>query len=401
MTNDPKDPADDSELIQRAVDALIAGASAQKISQPGSKPEAKSCARKGRRYAASEKKAILAAAKTGKKAEELETQFGVARETVSRWMRRESPGIAPVTPLADPVVSSQAIATTSATAELRSDAHKGYHSHWKEVLKVWRARPGIGPAQIRNQLHRVGIKITVATVRKILEENGYTPPKAAIKEIEINRYEAVRPLELVHMDFKHFYINRAKVYLLLLQDDFSRFLCGHRMTDSENMKAVIAVFEECVNRHGKMQAVMTDAGSAFYSWNGVNRFQKLLEGEYGVDQIKASTPRSNGKIENVNKQIEKEVLDVKMYASLAEADTAIREWVRFYNFERTHMGLPPGTVPADRFLPGWNESEPRKPVTSEASIVAAVPAAADAQAVEQQAWKEVMKFALSRFKRAA
>ena len=93
-----------------------------------------------------------------------------------------------------------------------------------------------------------------------------------------------------------------------------------------------------VNRYGKMQVVMTDAGSAFYSWNGINRFQKLLSEKYGVDQIKARSPRSNGKIENVNKQIEKEVLDVKRYAGLEEADHALEKGLRFYNFERTHLG---------------------------------------------------------------
>jgi putative transposase len=251
----------------------------------------------------------------------------------------------------------------------------------------WRSRPGLGPAQIRNQLHRAGIKINVATVRKIMEENGYTPPKTTVKEIETNRYEAVRPLELVHMDFKHFYINRQKVYLLLLQDDFSRFLCGYRMTDSEKMKVVIEAFEECINRYGKMQSIMTDAGSAFYSWNGINRFQRLLSEEYGVDHIKAKSPRSNGKIENVNKQIEKEVLDVERYASLEEAHEAIREWIRFYNFERTHMGLPQGMVPADRFLPDWNTALKTISISKEKS--------------EQEAWKEVLKTALLHIKRAA
>jgi transposase InsO family protein len=395
MTKDPKDSNDESDLIQRVVTALVASAGiVPKAAQSRPKADPNPSSRKGRRYGPAEKKEILAAAKLGKKAEELEAQFGVARETVSRWLRRESAivplaGVAasePATFPAQPTLASIAVAPEPP----RQDNHKGYYPQWKEVLKVWRSRPGLGPAQIQNQLRRIGIKVTVPTVRKILEENGYTPSKASIKEVEINRYEAVRPLEIIHMDFKHFYINRAKVFLLLFQDDFSRFLCGHRMTDSENMKTVIEAFEECMNRYGKMQAVMTDAGSAFYSWNGINKFQKLMSEEYGVDHIKAGSPRSNGKIENVNKQIEKEVLDVKMYASLAEADSAIRDWVRFYNFERTHMGLPPGTVPADRFLPGWNESA-QKPEDS----------GGNREQAEQIAWKEVLEFALSRMKRAA
>ena len=37
-------------------------------------------------------------------------------------------------------------------------------------------------------------------------------------------------------------------------------------------------------------------------------------------------------------------------------DTGICEWIRFYNYERTHMGLPQCTVPADRFMPGWDQT---------------------------------------------
>jgi transposase InsO family protein len=339
----------DIDQLKAALEALSA--------KNSTKIQAETIAKKGRRYGHAEKKIILEDLENGKSASDLFEKHGVARETLSKWKRRKDMSSGRATADPKPPENQE---TNPAPAE-PTDQHSGYHAHWKEVLAVWRSRPGLGPAQIKNQLYRDKIKISVATVRKILEENGYTPPKTTVKEIEARRYEAARPLELVHMDFKHFYINKQKVYLLLLQDDFSRFLCGHRMTDSENMKSVIEAFEECVNRYGKMQTVMTDAGSAFYSWNGINKFQKLMSDEYGVDQLKASTPRSNGKVENVNKQIEKEVLDVKRYASLMEADAAVEEWVEFYNFERTHMGLPDGMVPADRFLYGWDHPKKNVP----------------------------------------
>lgn len=374
----------DAELLERVV-ALLKPSEPQpeKTQKKETKPE-----RKGRRYSASEKYAILADAAQGKSSEELHKKYGISRETVSRWVRRlKQSKTANESPAPAETPTSPAPATERTTEIGSGDRHKGYHRHWREVIKVWRSRPGLGPAQIKNQLYRAGIKITVATVRKVLEENGYTPPKSTTKEVEINNYEAVRPLELVHLDFKHFYINRAKVYLLLLQDDFSRFLCGYRMTESENMNAVIETFEECVSRYGKMQSIITDAGSAFYSWNGINRFQKLVSEEYGVDQIKAKSPRSNGKIENVNKQIEKEVLDVDRYASIEEAKGAVEKWIWFYNFERTHMGLPAGMVPADRFLFGWNKGGKEQ-----------VPSETKGQ-IELAAWTEVLKVILANIKK--
>jgi putative transposase len=116
--------------------------------------------------------------------------------------------------------------------------------------------------------------------------------------------------------------------------------------------------------------------------------------EYGVDQIKASTPRSNGKVENVNKQIEKEVLNVERYASLEEAAEAIREWIRFYNFERTHMGLPDGVVPADRFLFGWNTSVKTnaEPAVQEKPLE---------KREDDEVWGAVLRMALTHLKRGA
>jgi putative transposase len=394
MSENPKFSPEQIQLIQ----SVLSGLSPEK----DAKPVVKKPGMKGRRYSRSERAAILKDVNAGKTQSEIFELYGVYHETVNRWIRREKmgsrkkmadapPSVAVASPPSSP--SSSAVAPPAPPSDAE-DSHRGYHPHWKEVLKTWRSRPGIGPAQIRNQLYRAGIKISVATTRKIMEENGYTPPKSTIKEVELSRYEAVRPLELVHMDFKHFYINKHKVYLLLLQDDFSRFLCGHGITDSENMKAVIDAFEECVNRYGKMQTVMTDAGSAFYSWNGFNAFQRLMTDEYGVDQIKASTPRSNGKVENVNKQIEKEVLNVEHYASLEEAAEAIREWIRFYNFERTHMGLPEGVVPADRFLFGWNTSV-------NANAEPAVKEKPMEKREGDEVWGEVLKMALTHLKRGA
>lgn len=292
---------------------------------------------------------------------------GVRNWTIYQWQKRRA--LKPAEP----------VATDLKSETPKADHHSGYHKHWERALELWRTKPGLGPAQIASQMLREGKRISVITVRGILEENGYTPPMVRAKPERVVRYEAARPRELVHMDFKHFYINKQKAFLLLLQDDYSRFLCGHRLTDSENIDTVITIFEECVGRYGRMQTVMTDAGSAFYSWNGINRFQKLIADEYGVDHIKAGSPRSNGKVESVNKQIEKELLRVRDFSSLEEASLGIAEWVEFYNFERTHMGLPAGEVPADRFLYGWNK---RSPSEVKAGDV----------------WEEILKVALTKIK---
>ena len=338
---------------------------------------------RSRRYKPKERELILQGVVLFGQAETM-LLSGVRDWTIKVWLRRSGP----------PIEKDCA------------ENYSGDHPHWQRALDVWKSQPGLGPAQISNQLKRDGIRITVSTVRSILEENGYTPPMVVSKPERILRYEAARPRELMHMDFKHFYINKQKLFLLLLQDDFSRFLAGFKLTDSENMDSVIEVFETCVARYGRMQVVMTDAGSSFYSWNGLNRFQKLISEEYAVDHIKASSPRSNGKVESVNKQIEKELLRVKDFSSLEEAKLGIEEWVQFYNFERTHMGLPQSLVPADRFLYGWNQKQEqppppaalKRPSLRVSSPVATAEVLPLPPVSTNTVWEEILKVALTKIK---
>jgi transposase-like protein len=51
----------------------------------------------------------------------------------------------------------------------------------KEILDEWHRHPGLGPSQIRNQLARKSIKVSVNTARRVMEEAGYRPPKVEKK----------------------------------------------------------------------------------------------------------------------------------------------------------------------------------------------------------------------------
>src|ERR1041384_692808 len=88
----------------------------------------------------------------------------------------------------------------------------------QEILGEWRKHPGLGPSQIRNQLRRRGVKVSVTTARRVMEDAGYRPPKVK-REPHDERFEAVRPNHLWHLDFVHRNINRATTFTLILIDD--------------------------------------------------------------------------------------------------------------------------------------------------------------------------------------
>ena len=153
----------------------------------------------------------------------------------------------------------------------------------KEILDEWSRHPGLGPSQIRNQLRRKGVKVSVHTARRVMEESGYRPPKVA-RHPHDQRFESVRPNHLWHLDFVHRNIHRANTFTLILLDDHSRFVVGEGVDDAERADLVIGTFERAVARYGRPEMVMHDRGAAFWAWNGISRFTALLT-EMGIDQV--------------------------------------------------------------------------------------------------------------------
>ena len=215
------------------------------------------------------------------------------------------------------------------------------------ILAEWRKQQGLGPSQIRNQLRRKGMKVSVQTVRRVMEGDGYVPPKVQRRD-HSGEYEAVRPNQLWHLDFLHRHIHRQQVFILALIDDFSRFVPGWAIDDAERADAVITGFEAAVERYGKPEAVMHDGGSAFWSWKGASRFTRLLE-EYGVDQIKVDVPSTNGKIEVFNGNLQKELIDRVTFGDVGELRRRLGPHFHWYNHHRTHHALGGLLVPADRY----------------------------------------------------
>lgn len=278
-----------------------------------------------RRYTPSEKaQALEYAAAHGVSA--AARKFGMCRFTIYEWRRKQNRG--------------DVVTTGAAPEDIKEKRDR-------EILAEWRKHPGLGPSQIHNQLRRRGIKVSTNTARRVMEDAGYTPPKVK-RHVHDERFEAVRPNHMWHFDFLHRHINRASTFTLIIIDDHSRFVVGHGVDDAERSDLVIETFEAAVQRHGRPELVMTDRGSAFWSWRGIGKFTKLLE-EMGIDQVVAKQKQVNGKIEVFNKNLSKELFDAHRFYDLAEMQRRLRAHLDWYNHQRTHHALGGLLVPADRY----------------------------------------------------
>src|SRR5690606_33532183 len=187
--------------------------------------------------------------------------LGPSRFSIYAWMRKAEAASKGAAPTSEPMTEP-----TTSPIEAQRDA---------EILEEYARNPGLGPSQIRNQLRRKSIKVSVQTVRRVMESVGYRPPKVERTKHD-KRFEAVRPNHMWHLDFVQRYINRASVFTLILIDDHSRYVVGHGVDDAERADMVISTFQDAVARHGKPEMVMHDRGAAFWSWRGVSRFTALL-----------------------------------------------------------------------------------------------------------------------------
>lgn len=257
---------------------------------------------------------------------------GASRFSIYEWQRkvkRASKGEGP-SPTSGPSASD---------IEAKRDA---------EILDEYKTHPGLGPSQVRNQLRRRGIKVSVTTTRRVMEGAGYRPPKVERKKHD-RRFNAVRPNHMWHLDFVQRYIGKSSTFTLILIDDCSRFVVGHGVDDAERADMVIDTFEQAVARHGRPEFVMHDKGGAFWSWRGISRFTSLLT-EMGIDQVIAEEKEWNGKVEVFNANLHKELFDKQRFYDVGEMRRRLEAHLRWYNNSRTHHALGGLLVPADRYF---------------------------------------------------
>jgi len=296
--------------------------------------------KKGRRYGVGEKGDVLiAAAQLGVAA--AAKQLGVSRWSIYDWKRRAEKA---------KTVEEKEQALQPRSSRPKKNARKLDEERYHLIANTWLKNQALGPRQVRNLLRRShGLRAGTSTVRRVMEEHGYVPPKITVERKDVRRYEAVRPLQQVHLDFLQFYVHKAKVYLLLIEDDFSRWIVGFALCEGERADPVIDAFDTAIARHGKPECVVIDGGSGFFSWKGQSKFEKVCA-DYGIDFIKAGKAGGNAKLEALNGTFRRELLSRVEFNDLDDGRRKIAEHVRFYNHERPHEGLGGLLVPADRFF---------------------------------------------------
>lgn len=289
--------------------------------------------------------------------------IGTTTESLRRWVKAAGPAaLALARSTATPSAPTSSTAPTLAPSSAPKDPGAGLGEHeTKAILDYKKKHPSMGPAQIRAQLKRfLGWRVSVKAIARVLRQAGFPPVHRKGRPVgdeHPGRWEAPHRNSLWQLDFKELWIGRESRWLLVVEDDFSRFIVGHVLADAPTSEVVVALLREAIRLHGKPERVYTDRAGAFTAWRAtdVTACEVFLDGELIDHSLRtAHRPKGGGKIESVVGTVQRELWEVCHFDTVADAEQALARFFVDFNHRRAHMGIG-GLVPADRFYGRWPE----------------------------------------------
>jgi putative transposase len=325
---------------------------------------------KGRRFTAEEKQHALVLVSAGMEQGRIARIVDTTPESVRRWVREAERQGAMPQPLsgkasnaaaapADDRVTTGVGDTSSEVAKSGAPDRSLYtpkdpaqglsDPEVAAILELKRQHPSYGPAQLRAQLKRFkGWRLSNKAIARVLRKNGYELVHRARRPQgpEPIRFEAPHRNALWQMDYTELRVSDDKFSLLVILDDFSRYIVAHEVCDAPCADVALEALRRAIARHGKPEAVRTDRGGAFLSTD----FTQALENEL-IDHLvgRPYHPEGGGKVEAVIGTLRRELWDTEHFADRPQAKCRLAEFFADYNERRAHMGID-GLTPADRFF---------------------------------------------------
>jgi putative transposase len=316
---------------------------------------------RGRRFTPEQREHALVLLESGGMTRtKIASVVGTTTESLRRWLREaETHGTLPAVPKAEPRAATTTTDSASRAAASSQPSRSPYiprdlgqglsAMEVAAILDYKQKHPSMGPAQIRVQLKRFkGWRTSIKAIARVLRKHGYEPVHRGSRAQgpEPQRFEAPRRNALWQMDFTELRVDGERCHLLVVEDDFSRYVVGHELADSASAAVVMRVLEAAIARHGLPEAIRTDRGGAFTAGELTDFLESRL-----IDHIVGHSyhPQGGGKVESVIGTVKRELWEVEHFHSRAAATARLAEFFGHYNECRAHMGID-GLTPADRFF---------------------------------------------------
>ena len=220
------------------------------------------------------------------------------------------------------------------------------------ILAAAREAPEISSRQLAVWLtDQGGFAVSPSTVYRILRREGLVKrPEMRMLAGKEYHQKTTAPHQLWATDASYFrVVGWGYYYLVTVMDDYSRFILAWKLQKDMTSGSLIEVVQEAVDATGMTEVpledrtrLLTDNGSGYVS-RAFRDYLRLV----GISHILAAPfhPQTNGKMERYYHTLKQEVNQVP-YEFPSQLETALADFVSYYNFRRYHIALG-NVTPAD------------------------------------------------------
>jgi transposase InsO family protein len=291
-------------------------------------------------------RAVLEVLEDGAPVTEVARRYGVARQTVHEWLARYAAG--GLGGLAD------------RSSRPASCPHQMPPQVEARILGLRRDHPGWGPSRIRWELERAGtapLPGRSAVYRALIRHGLVDPKKRKRRREDYRRWERGRAMALWQMDVmgRVHLAGGQEVKIVTGIDDHARFIVCAKAVAAATARPVCQALAEALRGHGIPQEILTDNGKVFTgrfgSGPGPVMFDRICA-DNGIRHLLTApySPTTTGKVERLHKTMRAEFFTPQdgTWATIAELQAALDNWVTQYNTARPHQSCG-GRPPIERF----------------------------------------------------
>lgn len=187
---------------------------------------------------------------------------------------------------------------------------------------------------VHQHLLNEGIKVSLNSVRRTIDRHGLMKKRSPWKRYHppVERPYPLKSGDLVETDTIHRMINKKKrLYIFTLIDVYSRWVYAKAYSRINSRVGVEFVREAQRQSLFHFNMIQSDHGPEFGKW-----FVERIKKSHRYTRI--GKPNDNSHIERFNRTLQEECLD-KIETDVNKINCALKEYLRYYNYERLHLGI--------------------------------------------------------------
>ena len=217
----------------------------------------------------------------------------------------------------------------------------------RRIDRQYLATPWYGSRQMARQLRRDGYAVGRTRVRRLMRLLGlqaiYQKPRTSLPNEQDRVYPYLlsglvieRPNQVWCADLTYIPMPRGFLYLVAVMDWHTRAVLSWRLSNTLDSDFCVEALRDALSHYGRPEIFNTDQGSQFTS----EAFTRVLA-EAGVRISMDGKGRwmDNVFIERLWRSLKYECVYLREFATGAEAQREIGNWLEYYNTARPHSAL--------------------------------------------------------------